>query len=71
MGLIRWAEAKTKALNIWDIGILKIYCVLLGVIVGAYVSSFVQEYVAWFVLAVIVLGASVGFRWLTVRPEQS
>lgn len=69
MGLIQWAEAKTRALNIWDIGILKIYCVLLGMIVGAYLSSFVQQHVAWFVLAVILLGVTVGFRWLTARAE--
>ena len=43
MGLIQWAEKRTKALNMWDIGVLKIYCVLFGMIVGAYASSFVRD----------------------------
>jgi hypothetical protein len=68
MGLIRWAEQKTRALNIWDIGVLKIYCALFGMIVGAYTATFVREYIAWFVLAVIGFGVALGFRWLTVKP---
>ena len=65
MGLIQWAEQRTKALNIWDIGILKIYCVLFGMIVGAYVSSFVRDHVWWFVGVVLILGGHLGFKWFT------
>jgi len=56
-------------LNIWDIGILKLYCALFGVIVGAYISTFVKEHAAWFLLAVIIHGVSVGFRRLTGRAQ--
>ena len=69
MGLIQWAEERTRALNIWDIGILKIYCVLFGMIVGAYASSFVRNQVGWFVGAVLVLGGFLGFKWFTAVPR--
>jgi len=69
VGLIQWAEQRTKGLNIWDIGVLKIYCVLFGMIVGAYVSSFVRQQVWWFVGAVLLLGLGVGFRWFTAEAR--
>lgn len=69
MGVIQWAEARTEALNLWDIGILKIYCVLFGMIVGAYASSFVRDHVWWFAGVVLVLGGFVGYRWLTAQSR--
>lgn len=69
MGLIQWAESKTNGLTIWDIGALKIYCVLFGVIVGAFASTFVQEHLWWFVAGVVVLGLGLGFRWFTAAPS--
>lgn len=67
MGVIQWAEERTEALNTWDIGILKIYCVLFGMIVGAYVSSFVRDHVWWFAGVVLVLGGYLGFKWFTAE----
>jgi len=69
VGLIQWAEERTRALSLWDIGVLKIYCVLFGMIVGAYVSSFVRQQVWWFVGAVLLLGLGVGFRWFTAEAR--
>ena len=69
MNLIHWAEQRTKALNIWDIGALKIYCVLFGMVVGAYLSSFVRDHVWWFVGVVLVLGVYLGFKWFTAGPR--
>ena len=69
MGLIQWVEERTGALGVWDIGVLKIYCVLFGMIVGAYVSTFVREHVWWFVAAVLVLGLGLGTRWFTAAPR--
>ena len=65
MDILQWAEKKTKGMTIWDIGVLKVYCVLFGVIVGAYLSSFVRENVVWFVVSVLILGSGVGYRWFT------
>ena len=70
MGVFQWAERKTSAMTIWDIGVLKVYCVLFGVIVGAYLSLFVREHVLWFVAAVLILGGGVGYRWFTGEPGQ-
>ena len=69
MGLIRWAEERTRAMSIWDIGVLKIYCVLFGMIVGAYVSTFVKGHVWWFVGVVLVLGIRLGYKWFTGEPR--
>ena len=69
MGVIQWAETRTNTLTIWDTGLLKSYCVLLGMIVGAYLSPFVTQNVWWFVTAVLVLGGVYGFRWFTVEPR--
>lgn len=67
MGILEWAEQRTGAMTIWDVGVLKIYCVLVGVIVGAYLSTFVKENLWWFVLSVLVLGLFSGYRWLTAK----
>ena len=67
MGVIQWAEERAKSLNLWDIGVLKIYCVLFGMIVGAYVSSFVRDHVWWFGGAVLILGGYLGIKWFTAR----
>ena len=48
MGIIEWAERRTSAMTVWDVGVLKVYCVLFGVIVGAYIPMFVREHLWWF-----------------------
>ena len=45
MGVIQWADRRSRALSLWDVGALKIYCVLFGMIVGAYLSQFVTRHV--------------------------
>ncbi|MCJ7630129.1 MAG: hypothetical protein MUO50_17285 [Longimicrobiales bacterium] len=69
MGVFEWAERKSKALTIWDIGVLKTYCVLFGIVVGAYISLFVREHVWWFVVSVLILGGGLGYRWFTAEPR--
>jgi hypothetical protein len=69
MGILQWAEEKTDALTMWDIGVVKIYCVLFGVIVGAYIPVFVRENLWWFVCSVLFLGLGLGVRWFTVEPR--
>jgi hypothetical protein len=69
MGILEWAEQRTSAMTIWDVGVLKIYCVLFGVIVGAYISTFVKENLWWFVLSVLVFGLASSYRWLTAKAR--
>ncbi len=69
MDLFEWAEGKTSAMTIWDIGALKVYCVLFGMIVGAYLPGFVREHLWWFLIPVLVLGLGVGYRWFSAKPR--
>ena len=62
MGIFEWANQKVKAQNIWDIGFLKIFCTIVGMILGAYISAFIIQYVWWFVVIAIIL-----LIWLIYR----
>ena len=44
MGIIQWANEKVKVHTVWDIGMLKIACILIGMVLGAYLSSFVFRF---------------------------
>ena len=68
MDLFEWAEKRTAAMTIWDIGVLKVYCVLFGMIAGAYISLFVREHLWWFLVPVLLLGVGSGYRWFTAKP---
>lgn len=69
MGLIRWANAKIRALNTWDIGLFKIVCVLAGMILGAFVSSFVIRNLVWLSAAAVVLTIIFMIRFLKSRAS--
>ena len=62
MGIIEWANEKIKAQTVWDIGVLKIFCTIAGMILGAYVSVFVKQNLLYFVVVGTVL-----FVYLMVR----
>ena len=47
---------KSKVWSPIDIGSLKWSCILLGMIVGAYLSDFVKDYVWVFVIIAILAG---------------
>ena len=65
MSVIQWAEDRTRSMTLLDVGMLKIYCVLFGVIIGAYVPALVTENVWWIAAVVLLLGARGAYRWLT------
>ena len=69
MGVFEWAERRSDALTIWDIGVLKILCVLFGIVVGAYRSHIVMEHVWWFVAPMLIFGGVSVYRWFTVEPR--
>jgi len=71
MGLIKWADRKTKALRVWDIVVVKIFCVLFGVVIGALAADFVRQYLWFFVIAIVILGLGLGVRWFTLQPDST
>lgn len=54
MGIMDWYNEKLKNLNVWDIAALKTYCLLIGIVIGAYFPEFVIKYL-WTIIAIIVL----------------
>ena len=54
MGIMDLYDKKIKSLNVWDIGALKVYVLLIGMIIGAYFPGFVMQYL-WIIVAIIVL----------------
>lgn len=70
MSVMTWARTRSEAMTLWDIGVLKIYCALLGIVVGAYAAPFVLRNVTWFVVPLVALSAWGGYRWLTAQPRR-
>ena len=54
MTIMDWYNQRLKNLDVWDIAALKTYCLLIGVVIGAYIPGFVQTYF-WILIAIIVL----------------
>ena len=71
MSVIQWADQRTQALGIWDIGVLKIYCALFGIIIGAFIPNFVRQNIWWFVIPVVLLGCGLGLRWFTAPDRKT
>jgi hypothetical protein len=46
---------KSKMWPFGDIVLLKLYCVVVGIIIGAHIAAFVKSYLWFFVLVAIVL----------------
>jgi hypothetical protein len=46
---------RTKVWSVLDIGLLKWSCILIGMIVGSYLSAFTKRHVRLFIIAAILL----------------
>jgi len=55
MKVLDWIDEKVKKLTVWDIGILKILCVLAGMILGAYAAGFVLRNINVFIILCALL----------------
>ena len=64
MGIVQWAKERTKNLSMWDISLLKLYCAIFGIVVGAYISDFVKQYVYIFIIAFVLLGIGLAYKFL-------
>ncbi len=71
MSVQTWADERSRALTMWDLGFVKITSMLFGMIVGAYLASFVMENLWWFAIPMLVLGGRSGYRWLTAKARPS
>jgi len=61
--LIKLSEKYLKRITIWDWALLaKPALLLLGMIVGAYISGFVKSWIYVFVTAVVILDAILFYR---------
>jgi len=69
MGIIKWSNQKIKSYSVWDIGVLKIFCVIAGMILGAYVSSFVKQYLWWLIIIGIILFVFLLIRFFTAKKN--
>jgi hypothetical protein len=65
MSVLSWAEERSSGLSLWDVGFLKVSSMLFGMVVGAYLASFVLSNVWWFLIPMLVLGGRGGYRWIT------
>jgi hypothetical protein len=71
MSIMSWAQDRSDAMTLWDIGLLKVYSALFGILVGAYFAPFVQENVWWLVAVIVVLGGRGAYRWFTAEPPRT
>ena len=62
VGIKKWSEEKIHKLTIWDIAIVKIALIIFGILIGAYISIFVKQYLWYFVGAFVVLYAILLYR---------
>jgi len=67
MGIIEWSNKKIKSYTVWDIGVLKIFCTIAGMILGAYVSAFVRQNLWWLVIIGIVMLVFLMIRFFTAK----
>lgn len=62
MNLFKWAEKKIRKLSIWDFSLVKTALIIFGIIVGAYISTFVKQHVWYFIAVFVLLYAIVLYR---------
>ncbi len=67
MGLFQWADRRVKAQNIWDVGVLKLFCMIVGMVLGAYLSVFVIQYLWWFIIFGTIFFIYLAIRFFTVK----
>lgn len=53
--MINFLKDKIKGMSVADIAVLKIYVVLIGMVAGAYFSTFVKNHLWNFIIAIVVL----------------
>ena len=52
--LMKFAKKTVKKMTVWDMALLKTAVLAIGLIIGAYMSVFVQQYIWWFVGVAVI-----------------
>lgn len=60
--MFKYFSEKVKRFNLFDFSIVKIYCGVVGIIVGAYISNFVKDNLWVFMTIAVITGL-----WLIVK----
>ena len=63
MGFKKCFEEKIHKLTLWDMALIKTTLIVFGIIIGAYISTFVKQYLWYFVGAFVVLYAILLYRF--------
>ena len=56
MKLIEWCNSKVRSFDIFDIGLLKLLMISVGLIVGAYYPEFIKGHITFFVVFAVISG---------------
>jgi hypothetical protein len=62
MNILAWSREALRRMTILDLSILKICLLMIGMLLGALLSSFVKEQIWWFIGI-----ASATYLWLMLR----
>lgn len=71
MGYLSWANRKVKRLDVWQVGALKVCCILLGMIAGSLVPDFVRMNLWWFIISAGVLSGWLVLAMFSGRADRT
>lgn len=63
MSIFEWADKKIKAQTMCEVGALKFFCMIVGMILGAYISAWVIHNVWWLVGIAAILFLFLLIKW--------
>jgi hypothetical protein len=55
MSIIKFFEGKKERLNIWNMAAIKVLLIFIGIIIGAYISTFVISSVVYIIIICVLL----------------
>ena len=67
MGLLNWSEEKIRKLTIREFALLKIVLVMFGIMIGAYISTFVKQNIMYFIGVFVILYSFIMYRILNKK----
>jgi hypothetical protein len=62
MNILAWSREVIRRMTILDLGVLKLCLLMIGMLLGSLLHSFVREHIWWFIGI-----ASATYLWLMLR----